>query len=47
MEMLSNLKNTVNEHNKLLSLAKSGNLDMSSIMQSQQKFNMPKESKWK
>ena len=35
MEMLQNLKNTVNEHNKLLSMAKSGNLDVNSIMQSQ------------
>ena len=31
MEMLSNLKNTVNEHNKLLSMAKSGALDLGSI----------------
>ena len=47
MEMLSNLKNTVNEHNKLLAMAKSGNLDVNSIMQSQQKFNPSKEKHWK
>jgi len=34
MEMLGNLKNTVNEHNKLLNMAKSGALDLNSITQS-------------
>jgi len=32
MEMLSNLKNTVNEHNKLLGMAKSGALNMENIV---------------
>ena len=34
MEMLSNLKNTVNEHNRLLQMAQSGNLDFDSILKS-------------
>ena len=32
MEMLTNLKNTVNEHNKLMGMAKSGDLNMQSII---------------
>ena len=34
MDMLHHLRNTVNEHNKLIEMAKSGDLDMNEIMQS-------------
>ena len=47
MEMLSNLRNTVNEHQKLLEMAKGGKLDLNSIMASQQRFNGPKNGKWR
>ena len=39
MQMLSNLKNTVTEHNKLLGMAKDGSLDLNSVQASQQRFN--------
>ena len=47
MEMLSNLRNTVNEHQKLLDMAKGGALDINSILASQAKFNAPKGGKWR
>ena len=47
MEMLTNLKNTVNEHNKLLNLAKSGALDMNGIVQSKQQYAAKRSGLWK
>lgn len=47
MEMLTNLKHTVNEHNKLLGLAKSGNIDLQSINVSTKNYNAGRSSVWK
>ena len=47
MEMLNNLRHTVNEHNKLLEMSKKGDLDVNMILQSQNKFNSQKKGKWR
>jgi len=45
--MLQNLRTTVNEHNKLLEMQKSGSLSFESILNSQQRFQLNKPKKWK
>ena len=47
MDMLHKLRNTVNEHNKLIEMAKNGDLDMNAIFKSQNKFNQKKKGKWR
>ena len=47
VEMLQNLRYTVNEHNKLLEMQKSGNFDFNQILNSRLKFNAKQPGKWK